>query len=88
MINYYYEISEGTTVFGRSYRYLALYDLKPENMMWSLHDQAFKHSQRVWLENANGVTMVKALKNDNSWGQIDPVEFSWIKLQCHDIEQL
>ncbi len=88
MINYYYEIKDNVTVFGYKCKYLALYDIKPQNMMWNLHDTALKHSNRAWLENANGVTMVKALPRDHSWGNIDEKEFLWIKLQCRDIEML
>ena len=82
MINYYYEITDDVTVFGYKYKYLALYDLKPDNMMWPLHDSAIKHSNRVWLENANGVSLVKGNK------PVSAEEFIWIKLKCRDIQTL
>jgi hypothetical protein len=91
MINYYYELNPDVTVFGRKdLRYLALFDGHPGqgSFNWRLHDEALKHSERVWLENANGVTLIKAPSNDTSWGQVDPHELTWLKLRCHDIEEL
>ena len=90
MINYYYEIRDDVTVFGCKHKYLALFDSHPGqgSFNWRLHDEALRHSRRVWLENANGVTLVKAPNNDISWGRVDPRELTWLKLRCHDIQQL
>lgn len=91
IISYYYEINPGTTVFGQQHEYLAHFDVHPgrsNGIDWRLHDEALKHSRRVWLENANGVTLVKAPNADICWGQVDIQEFVWIKLKCKDIETL
>jgi hypothetical protein len=90
MINYYYEIKDGVAVFGRQdLRYLALFDTHPgraNGINWTLHDQALQNSSRAWMENANGVTQILPyFSGDNI---IDKNELVWIKLRCHDIEQL
>lgn len=85
MINYYYELEPDTKLLGRPVaRYLAQFDRHPGlgNFNWNVHDQTVKVSRRVWLENANGVSLVKG---SGAW---DPVEFTWIKLKCIDIENL
>ena len=87
MINYYYEIQDGVTVFGQDCRYLTITDLQPHTIGWRhLHEEAHKNSSRVWLENANGVTLIKAPGNDTSWGKVNEQELVWLKLICRDIE--
>lgn len=89
MINYYYEIPEGTTVLGHDIRYLSITDVKPNTVGWRfLHEEAAKCSRRYWLENANGVTLIKAPSNDTSWGKVNEQELVWLKLVCKDIETL
>jgi len=90
VINYYYEINDGVTVFGHKEKYLADFDVKPgETTGWRVfHDEAVMNSTRVWLENANGVTIVKAPSNDTSWGRVDERELVWLKLICKDIHSL
>jgi hypothetical protein len=95
MINYYYEIQDDVTVFGYREKYLAHFDVKPGQISASprggwrhFHDEAVKNSSRVWLENANGVTLVKAPANDTSWGQVGEQEIVWLKLICKDIQTL
>lgn len=88
-MNYYYEIPEDTSVFGRTgggYYYQA--DCSPAQggrLDHLMHSQAINHSSRVWLENANGVTLVKALPGDTSWGEIDEREFIMIKLRARNL---
>ena len=90
MINYYYEIQDDVTVFGRNdVRYLSITDLQPGTVGWRhLHEEAHNNSSRVWLENANGVCLVKGPHTDLSWGKVDEREFVWLKLICKDIETL
>lgn len=90
MINYYYEIQDGVTVFGHNYKYLAHFDVKPgQTTGWRVfHDEAVMSSRRVWLENANGVTIIKAPSNERSWAQVDEQELVWLKLICKDVESL
>ena len=92
MINYYYELNEDVIkMYGRTVcRYLAQFDVHPGTVTggfnWTWHDEAMKHSSRVRLENANGVSLVKPDGVPNS--SVDPVEFTWIKLKCRDIATL
>lgn len=92
MINYYYELRQDVKMFGRTTcRYLAQFDVHPGktgmfNPVW--HDEAIKHSTRVWMENANGVCLVKGPHTDLSWGRVDEQELMWLKLICRDIETL
>jgi len=93
MINYYYEIKDGVNVFGHKQKYLAHFDVKPGVNMSSagwrkFHDEAVLNSSRVWLENANGVTLIKAPVDDTSWGQVGERELVWLKLVCKDVEML
>jgi hypothetical protein len=95
VINYYYEIKEGVTVFGYTEKYLAHFDIKPGQVESSplggwrhFHDEAVKNSNRVWLENANGATLIKAPVSDTSWGRVEEQELVWLKLICKDIEAL
>jgi hypothetical protein len=90
VINYYYKIPSDITVFGKHTEYLAIYNVHPSNrdFNWKLHDAAVSHAERVWLENANGVTLVKAPRNDTSWGRVDPKDFLMVKLRSRDITAL
>ena len=91
MINYYYEIKDGIKVFGHNYKYLAHYDVKPnENFThWRyFHDEAVKNSSRVWMENANGLTLIKPTANANFRSRADEKEIVWLKLICRDVETL
>ena len=94
MINYYYEIKDGVQVFGYREKYLAHFDVKPGQLNSSsggwrhFHDEAVKNSTRVWMENANGTTLVKAPISDTSWGQVEERELVWLKLICKDVESL
>lgn len=90
MMDYYYEINPGTTVFGRSVRYLARYNFHPGEASrgeFKLHDEAMQNSSRVWLQNGNGSFLVEYFGRE----VLTPVaerEFTWIKLQAVDIETL
>lgn len=87
MINYYYEINDDVRVFGQDIKYLSITDLKPDTIGWRhIHDEAVQHSRRVWLENANGVSLIKG--PNNRLGFVDEQELTWLKLICKDIESL
>jgi hypothetical protein len=90
MINYYYEIKEDVSVFGRDdLKYLSIFDVKPNTVGWRhLHEEAEKHSRRVWLENANGISLVKTHHPYGSWEVVRPEMLTWLKLICKDIESL
>jgi hypothetical protein len=92
MINYYYELAEDVKMFGRvTCRYLAQFDVHPGksglfNSIW--HDEAMKHSTRVWLENANGVSLVKGPMGQLVQERVNEQELVWLKLICKDVESL
>jgi hypothetical protein len=91
MINYYYELKPGTSVLGRDEKYIAQFDFNPTRAMsyeFKIHDDAMLNSSRVWMENANGVTLIKGPITDTSWGQVNEQELVWLKLICRDIETL
>jgi hypothetical protein len=92
MINYYYEIIDGYTVFGHPYKYLAYFDVHPGldngGINWKFHDEAIKHSRRVWLENANGVSLIQGPISELAWDRVDEQELVWLKLICKDIDSL
>ena len=91
MINYYYELKEDVKIFGLEQRYIAQYDVKPDLFSgWRhFHDEAVKNSTRVWLENANGITLIKSPINDNGFGRRkQSEELVWLKLVCKDAETL
>ena len=93
MINYYYEIKDNVKIFDKGpYKYIAHFDIKHVKGVasaWRIwHDQAVKHSTRVWMENANGVTLVKAPVGDMSWGRVNEQQLVWLKLICRDVESL
>jgi hypothetical protein len=88
MIDYYYEIAPGAKVFNREVKYLAIYDIKPYNIGWRhLHESALAVSTRVWLQNSNGAALIRYFGND-VLTPISDSEFTWIKLQALDLEQL
>ena len=89
MINYYYEIKENVRVFDQDIKYLSITDLKPDTIGWRhIHEEALLHSSRVWLENANGISLVKAPHPYASWETVKPEMVTWLKLVCKDIESL
>ena len=89
MIDFYYEIDPGTTVLGKECKYLAQYSYHPDTASFfekHVHDEALKHSRRVWLENANGVSLIKNKVTNDPY--VDTKELVWIKLQAKDIETI
>lgn len=88
MINYYYEINEGVSLFGRNIRYLSIMDVKPDTIGWRhLHEESLNNSRRVWLENANGIKLVMEDGRDVH-KPVDSYLITWLKLICQDIETL
>lgn len=89
MIDVYYEVKPGTTVFGQQHKYLAQYRFHPEDSTAfekKFHLEAMQASERVWIENANGVTIIK--NKQDLYRRYEPVnikELTWIKLQAIDL---
>jgi hypothetical protein len=91
MMNYYYELKDGVTTFGQDVKYLARFDFHPNRAVsyeFKMHDDAVANSSRVWLENSNGVSLIKGPVDNTSWGRVDKQELVWLKLVCRDIESL
>jgi len=90
MINYYYEIADEVKVFGHNHKYLAHFDIKPTQFdHWRyFHDEAIKNSTRVWLENANGISLIKGPMGELVQERVDEYELVWLKLICKDVETL
>jgi hypothetical protein len=92
MINYYYEIQDDVTVFGHRQKYLAYFDVHPGldngGINWKFHDDAVKCSRRVWLENANGISLIKGPMSELAQERVDEHQLVWLKLICKDIALL
>jgi len=89
-MNYYYELHPARKkVFGQEWSYWCLANCSIADgggrMPYGVHDEFMANSQRVWLENANGVYLVKP-----RWGiyrgQVDRREFTMIKLRARTIK--
>lgn len=88
MIDYYYELKPGTKVFGVERRYVAQYNFHPETsgrLEQRLHNDAMLNSQRVWLQNANGVQEVSRYGSRHWIQDASPAEFMMVKLQATEI---
>lgn len=87
MINYYYELDNNVTIFGHTgVKYLSMYDLKPGTVGWRvIHEEAVKNSSQVWLENANGLSLVREHGRDVH-KSVAPEVITWLKLICRDVE--
>jgi len=87
-MNYYYELDQRTTKATEE-RWLlwCMPNCSPAEggrMCFKTHDDFVSQSTRVWVENANGVYLVKPV-----WGihrPIDPHEFTMIKLRARTIK--
>jgi hypothetical protein len=88
-VNYYYELDERTQKANLERWHLwCMPNCSPAEggrMCFKTHDDFVANSRRVWLENANGVYLVKP-----HWGiyrgQVDRREFTMIKLRARTIK--
>ena len=88
-MNYYYELDERTKKANLEQWHLwCMPNCSPAEggrMCFKTHDDFVANSRRVWLENANGVYLVKP-----HWGiyrgQVDRREFTMIKLRARTIK--
>jgi hypothetical protein len=88
-VNYYYELNERTNKAKLEQWHLwCMPNCSPAEggrMCFKTHDDFVANSRRVWLENANGVYLVKP-----RWGiyrgQVDSREFTMIKLRARTIK--
>jgi hypothetical protein len=87
-LNYYYELDQRTQKANLEQWHLwCMPNCSPAEggrMCFKTHDDFVANSRRVWLENSNGVYLVKP-----HWGirrSIDPHEFTMIKLRARTIK--
>ncbi len=78
MIDYYYELEDG---YGLQRGY------HPEDAdiyQQRLHSQCYQNARRIWLENANGMILIRQDGRDVH-KKIDPKEMTWIKLLAREL---
>ena len=87
-LNYYYELDQRTRkAFEENWLLWCMPNCSPAEggrMCFKTHDDFVANSTRVWVENANGVYLVKPV-----WGihrPINPTEFTMIKLRAKVIK--
>jgi hypothetical protein len=88
-MNYYYELDQRTKKAQiENWLLWCMPNCSPAEggrMCFKTHDDFMSNSQRVWLENANGVYLIKPV-----WGiyrgQFDQREFTMIKLRAKTIK--
>ena len=88
-MNYYYELNPSVKkAFGEEWPYWCLANCSIADgglMPHRVHDEFVANSCRVWLENANGVYLVKPDYYGHRY-RVDPREFTIIKLKSKVIE--
>lgn len=78
VIDYYYELKDG---YGLQRGY------HPEDAdpyQQRLHSQCYQDARRIWLENANGMILIRQDGRDVH-KKIDPKEMTWIKLLAREL---
>ena len=88
-MNYYYELDERTNKARLEQWHLwCMPNCSPAQggrMCFKTHDDFMSNSRRVWLENANGVYLIKPVWGIHR-GQFDAREFTMIKLRAKTIK--
>lgn len=87
MIDYYYEFHEGSKLLDQPTRYAMLRGFHPldgDSRFKSLHQICYQNAVRVWLENANGLTLIREHDQDVH-KKCDSRELTWIKLQAREL---
>lgn len=87
MIDYYYEFPENIRLFDQSIRYGLQRGYHPEESdqyQQMLHGHCYIQAKRIWLENANGMILVRNNGRDVH-ERIDPKEMTWIKLLAREL---
>jgi len=89
-MNYYYEIPESTKVFGNNHNGYWVYpNCSPAqggDMNHVIHSECIKASTRAWVENANGVTLIKEQRREVSTViSENSQEFMFVKLRARNI---
>jgi len=87
-MNYYYELDPRTNkAFEQEWLYWCMPNCSPAEggqINFKVHDEYVANSTRVWLENANGVYLVKPEWEGRRY-RVDPREFTLIKLRAKNL---
>lgn len=87
-MNYYYELHpESGKAFEQAWKYWVMPNCSPAEggkMNFKVHDEFVANSTRVWLENANGVYLVKPEWEARRY-RVCPKEFTMIKLKAKNL---
>jgi hypothetical protein len=87
MIDFYFEFEHNTEIFHTPTRYAMLRGYHPNNATTGLRivqNTCFKLAVRVWVENANGITLIREHDRD-CHQKCDPRVLTWIKLQAREL---
>jgi hypothetical protein len=89
-MNYYYELDpRSTKAHEQKWQYWCMPNCSPAeggHMNFKMHDEYVSHSTRVWLENANGVYMIKPEWEARRF-RVCPKEFTMIKLKAKNLHR-
>lgn len=88
MIDYYYEFEPNCHVFGQPVRFAVQRGYHPElsdTHQRLLHQACYQNALRIWLENDNGITMVRQFGIDTHQ-RCPAKEITWIKLQARELD--
>ena len=87
-MNYYYELHpDSNKAFEQQWQYWCMPNCSPAEggkMNFKMHDEYMANSTRVWLENANGVYLVKPTWEAHRF-RVCPKEFTMIKLKSKNL---
>lgn len=87
MLDYYYEFTENSTVFGRPVHYGLLRGFHPEDSderTKKLHNELYMNAQRIWVENANGLTLMID-QGKYVYRKCPDREITWLKLRAEEL---
>ena len=87
MIDYYYEFADHLDLDGQKIKYGLQRGYHPEDSdryQQMLHGHCYTQSRRIWLENANGMILVRKDGRDVH-ERINHLEMIWIKLVAREL---
>ena len=87
MVDYYFEFEPGTEIMDQPTRFAVLRGYHPDDATLGLkivHNTCFKLAVRVWVENANGITLIREHDRD-CHKKCDSATLTWIKLQAREL---
>ena len=87
MVDYYFEFDPETEIFHKLTRFAVLRGFHPDEASLGLkivHNTCYKLARRIWVENANGIALVR--ENDRDcYKRCDSAMLTWIKLQAREL---